>query len=126
MPQLDVSFVVNDPMLADTFKVSRYAETIDSHGRSTTTATPLGTKTGVITQQDPADMIRRDDGQMAPRLIFIATKFALRGVVAGYQPDVITWNGSDYKVKQVFPYSRFGQGTYEAIAESMQATNSPQ
>lgn len=126
MPQLDVSFVVNDPMLADTFKVNRYAEAIDTHGRSTTTATPMGTQRGVITQQDPADLIRRDDGQMVPRLIFVATTFALRSVATGYQPDVITWNGSDYKVKRVFSYSRFGKGIYEAIAESTQATNSPQ
>jgi hypothetical protein len=32
------------------------------------------------------------------------------------QPDEITWNEIVYTVQEVFPYSRFGKGIYEAIA----------
>jgi len=126
MPNLDVSHVLSDPMLSDCFTVKRNGETIDSKGRSTTTVTNLGQKRGVITQQDPATLMRRDDGQMAPRNIFIATTFALRGVSTGNQPDTIDWNNSTYTVKEVLPYSRYGRGTYEVVAEAMTATNKAQ
>lgn len=126
MPLLDVSDVVSDPMLADMFSVTRRTDVVNNKGR--TTPTPDETfenLTGVITQQDPADLMRRDDGQMVPRLIFIASRFAFRNVSTGYQPDLITWNGTVYTVKQVYPYSRYGQGLYEAVAESMTAVDAP-
>lgn len=127
MPDLDVSFMTMDPMLADTFTVTRRLDSVDAHGRTTpTTQQVFAGLLGVITQQDPSDLMRRDDGQMMPRLIFVASTFAFRGVSTGYQPDVIAWNGSNYTVKQVYPYSRFGAGMYEAVAESMVAVDSPQ
>lgn len=123
MPQLDVSFVLSDPMLADTFAVSRRVESVDAYGRRVVAA-PVNYPliTGVVTQEDPADLMRRDDGQMMPRQIFVATKFQLIGVATGAQPDLITWNGATYTVRKVYPYSRYGQGIYEAVAEVMEAT----
>lgn len=121
MPQLDVSFVVCDPMLADSFSVTRSAETVDANGRMVASTTTTPDVIGTVTQQDPTDLLKRDDGQMVPRLIFVASSFAFRGAVAGFQPDTITWNGSDYKVKQVYPYSRFGHGIYECVAETFVA-----
>ena len=123
MPMLDVSFVVSDPMLADTFDVTRNAETIDTNGRLVITTTLTKGVIGTVTQQDPADLLKRDDGQLVPRCIFIASTFAFRNAVTGFQPDTITWNGSNYKVKQVYPYSRFGQGIYECVAETFVATD---
>jgi hypothetical protein len=123
MPLLDVSFVLSDPMLADTFSVSRRSESVDTNGRRVVDAPivfPL--VVGVITQEDPAELMRRDDGQMMPRQIFVASQFQLRGVATGIQPDLITWNGATYTVKRVYPYSRYGKGIYEAVAEVMEAT----
>ena len=127
MPQLDVSFMTLDPMLADSFRVDRRQDTVGTNGR--TTATPYKTwpcQRGVVTQENPADLIRNDVGQMVPRIIFIATKFALQGAIVGFQPDTVTWNGTTYTVKQVLPYSRFGAGTYEVLAEATTAMNTKQ
>lgn len=126
MPLLDVSWVTKDPMLTDTFCVTRHEETVDEQGRTQTT--PIGHPglLGVVTQQDPAELMRREDGQFVPRSIFVASMFCFRGAVEGFQPDRITWNGTEYMVKQVFPYSRFGAGVYECVATSTRAMDVPQ
>lgn len=131
MPDLDVSFMLADQLLADTFDVIRRRDIVDAHGRTTPTveATFLE-QYGVITAQDPADLMRRDDGQMIPRLIFCASTFRFRGPsldasARGYQPDIINWNGGSYTVKNVLAYSRYGEGFVEVIAESMIAMDLP-
>lgn len=137
MPQLDVSWVTADPMLADIFSVTRRLDTIDANGRTTPTPDQVFlAQVGVVTQQDPAELMRRDDMQNVPRNIFIAARFAFRDASTGYQPDQITWpvnaDGSPatgatvYTVKQAYPYSRYGQGMYECVATSMNAIDPPQ
>ncbi len=124
MPSLDVSWMTTNHMLADTFDVIRRSDPVDNYGRTNPTAVQTFSGiTGVVTQQDPADLMRRDDGQMVPRLIFVASTFAFKNASAGFQPDQIVWNGTTYTVKQVYPYSRFGPGSYEVVAESMNATD---
>lgn len=126
MPQLDVSFVVSDPMLADTFTVLRQTETVGATGRLTSTETSYPGIVGVITAQDPAELAMRDDGIMSPRNIFVATRFALHGPGPGHQPDIISYSGTKYKVKHLMAFSRFGRGTYEALAESFKAVDPDQ
>jgi galactose-6-phosphate isomerase len=127
MPDLDVSFMTVDSMFADTFDVARRSDPVNNKGRTVpvTTQDFLGV-TGTVTQQDPADLMRREDGQMVPRMIFIATPFQIRGASTGIQPDRITWNGTVYTVVQVYSYSRFGAGIYEVVAEAMNATDTAQ
>jgi hypothetical protein len=127
MPNLDVSFMTKNPMLSDFFQVDRRADVVGTNGRTTPTIVKTFRRVpGVITQQDPADLIRNDDGQYQARIINICTTFALRGVHTAGQPDLVTWSGSTYVIKHVVPYSRFGQGTYEATAESMVAVEPAQ
>lgn len=118
MPLLDVSFMTVDPMLADCFNLNRRLNIVHSNGR--VMAEPdqrFENCLGVITYQDPADLIRTEDGQSIPRRIFIATKLQLIGAGPDYQPDEIEHNGCLYTMTQVFPYSRYGAGVYEGIAE---------
>ncbi len=113
---LDVSWVTADPNLSDVFDVVRQVETVGLNGRVVVTPTTFPGIVGVVTQQDPADIMRREDGQMVPRSIFVATSFAVRGAVAGNQPDRLIWSGTNYLVKQVMPYAR--NGLYEVVASS--------
>jgi len=143
MPQLDVSFVTKDPMLADALNVRRRTQTIDSHGRmSAPTVETFTALLGVVTQQDPAEIMRRDAEVHVPRRIFVAAMFAFRGAsvsadgLTNYQPDVIRWpvnadgsdasGATDYVVDQVLPYGRYGQGVYEVVASSQKAVDVPQ
>lgn len=123
MPMLDVSFVVLDPMFADTFDITRRAESIDSKGRPSLTSTSFPKLVGVITQEDPSSLVRADDSANVPRVISVVTKFQAQGLIKGYQPDLVSWNGTDYVVTAVKPYNRYGSGFYEVTAESMTATD---
>lgn len=125
MPQLDVSFMTTDPMLADRFEVIRRPESMVD-GRTTVSRVSQGMKTGVVTQESPSELMKRDDAQLVPRRIFVATIFQIYPAVEGYQPDEIVWNGTTYEVISVLPYSRFGRGTYEVLAETRKAMNNPQ
>lgn len=126
MPQLDVSWVVTDPMLADGFSITRRQETVGPDGRPSITPTSFPNLVGVVTQSEPSTLQRDDDSQQVPRAISIVTKFAARGAVVGYQPDIVTWNGQDYLVTNCLPYNRFGAGFYEILAASENAMDVPQ
>jgi hypothetical protein len=121
MPQLDVSFMTMDPMFSDLFTVIRRDEVL-VNGRAATRETHYPDTVGVVTYE-PVSFERREDGQMAPRTIFVATKFQMRGIGPGVQPDLIVHNGTTYQVNQINPYSRFGQGFYEVTASSNTAVD---
>ena len=126
MPQLDVSFLLLDPMFSDSFTCTRRAESVDGNGRPVITPTITPNLRGVITQEDPSDLDRADDADRVPRVITLITKVQIQGSSLGYKPDLITWDGTDYLVTSVKPYSRYGAGFYEVKAESMTATDVPQ
>lgn len=132
MPQLDVSFMTSDPMLSDCITVTRRKDVVGLNGRTTPTVERvIPYVRAVVTQADPAAIMRREEGQVVPRRIFVASTFAFRNASKGAggvnnHPDIITWNGSDYVVSEVLPYSRFGGGTFEVVAESFAALDIPQ
>lgn len=125
MPQIDVSFVLADPMFQDSFTVIRRSSEVGADGRAVATETQHPTK-GVVTNQDPAELMRRDDGQFVPKAIFVASRFSFRQVSAETLPDIIVWAGVRYEVKQLYPYSRFGRGFNEVVARSLDAIDQPQ
>lgn len=143
MPGLDVSFVVNDPLLADTFSVERRTDLVGENGRTTPTPVEFFPAiTGVVTQQDPGDLLRRDDSQIVPRRIFIAAQFPFRNASRNqdgsvqYQPDRITWpvdpsgqpaaGATVYTVEEAFPYSRYGAGFHECVCAAQNAVDPEQ
>lgn len=126
MPWLDVSEVVGDPELADVFRVIRRPQTVDTSGVPQVGEIDMGEQVGVITYADPSDLMRRDDSQTVPRTIFFATVFRVRGVSKGFNADQLEFppgSGTLYTVKQIYPYSRYGAGVIEGVAESMDATD---
>lgn len=123
MADIDVSEVLFDPDLADMFDVVRKEETVNEQGRSTIKERRYQDIVGVITAQSPAELLRRDDGQMMPRKYAVVTVFRLQGPGKGYQPDDIWLDGQRFTVTEVLPYSRFGSGFVEAIITSMNASN---
>lgn len=134
MPMLDVSDIVVDPDLADTFDVIQRAESVDpGTGRSSSTRVMTAGVVGVVTLQDPADLMRGEDSDQAPRLIFVASAFRFRSISTDegqqYKGDIIVWpptgqpGSTEYTVIKVYPYSRYGTGITEVVAKSMNATD---
>jgi len=124
-PFLDVSDVVCDPMLADSFSVLRREETVNDHGEVQISDTRHNGIIGVITMAGPNDLQRLDDSQRMGRVISCVTKFRLRGPSPGFQPDVIIWQESNYVVATLDLYNRFGAGFMQAIAVSMNLVDTP-
>lgn len=125
MPDLDVSFVLDDPMFNDPFTVTRRTETPGPKGRPVIGSELIPDLSGVITAENPADLMRTPEGQMMPRRIFCASRFIMRGPSTGYQADIINWDGARYLVQAVLNYSRYGEGFCEVIAETMAAIDAP-
>ena len=69
--------------------------------------------------------MRREDGQLSPASIDIATPFSLRDDSAGFQPDVVLWRGGEYTVMSSAPYRHFGEGFTKAKAVSTVAADPP-
>lgn len=125
MAQLDVSELLFDPDFADMFTVIRHEETISEQGRAITRPVSHPNIVGVVTATSPADLIRRDDGQMMSRKVSVVTSFRLRGPSPGFQPDQIVIEGVTFTITEILPFTRFGSGFVEALATSMNALNAP-
>lgn len=125
MALLDVSEILTDPDLIDSFNVRRRAETVDIHGRSTVSETLFPGVQGVVTAISPSDLDRRDDYEAMSRSISVVCRFRLHSETTGNQPDIVVWRGSNYLVKHVDPYPQFGRGFIQAECSSMDKTDPP-
>lgn len=124
MAYVDVAEVLLDPDLADLFSVVRRTETF-ANGRPVIATVTTPNVVGVVTATGPSGLERRDDGQMMTRQVNIVTQFRLRGPGTGIQPDQIVIDGNTFTVVDILPFSRFGAGFVEAIAEVMASQSVP-
>lgn len=133
MPLLDVSEVLTDPDLADSFEVIRRPEVRTAVGRSQVTPAAAVTAYGVVCMAGDADLQRLPEDERAGRAISIVTKYRLRGPARAtggeqFQPDLVRWppsTGDLFVVRLVEPYTRYGAGFVEAIATSLQSIEQP-
>lgn len=124
MPLLDVTAILSDPDLSDTFDVIRRNETVDpATGRSVTTELRIPNIAGVVTPGDQGSLLRKDDSSSSDRVISIATVYRLRSIGAGFQPDVVLYDGIRFTVKAAQYWHRFGQGFTNAVAISSNASD---
>lgn len=119
MPDLDVSFMVADPMFVDDFNIRRRSEAVSNKGRSVPSTDQVIPAWGTVVQEEDT-LERVPDGQYVPRRIAVYTQAQVLGPVAGRQPDMIDWDGTSYVVTSVQPYARFGAGFYEVKAASVE------
>jgi hypothetical protein len=123
MALLDVTQILTDPDLTDRFSVRRRAESVDSTGFAVETEEFIPNLIGVIVSISPSDLDRQADYQTMSRSITVVSKFALRGEVTGFQPDLVVWRGNNYLVKHIDPYPQFGPGFFQAECSSVDKTD---
>lgn len=123
MPDLNPGIVTSSPFLSDEFQVTRIPTSINTKGRVVPGAMQNLCGFGIVTNAGEADIRRLEDYQEADNVIKVITEMELRGPTPGAQPDVITWAGTSYTVKKTWPYPRFGQGWYIALAISNNAVD---
>jgi hypothetical protein len=109
MPLLDVSDVILDIDFLDVMTYTRNVQTVNAGGMAINTQT-TNTLYGVVTSDKGDVLTRYAEGEAVNGTILIHTLTKLRNDGAGYDADVITWNGASYTVKTVNDYSRYGRG----------------
>lgn len=124
MPLLNPGIVATSPYLADSFTVSRMAQTVSDKGRVSETPTHFCGH-GIVNHAGSSDLKRMPEGQYSDNVISIVSETQLRGPTPGAQPDIVTWRGTSYRVVLCDPYPHYGQGWYNALAASQNAIDLP-
>nr|WP_310616937.1 head-tail adaptor [Pantoea cypripedii] len=123
MPDLDVSDVLLDPDFADDSLVChRQIQTVDEDNFPTNTSQDIPF-VGVVTVDRSLEAKRMAVGQNINGAILIITQFRLTQGQApsGDSPrldaDIVTYNGRNYRVTFVDPYTSYGAGFVQAHCE---------
>ncbi len=117
MPDLDVTDILFDPDFCDTtLVVKRRSMTVDDNGfgKNTVTSSPFA---GVVTVDKALESRRLEAGQVVHGAILIVTTERLTQGQTGRDADIVTYQGRDYRVSFVDPYTAYGSGFVQAHCE---------
>ena len=125
MPTLDVSDVLLSPEFYDpNLWYRRNAQTVDNDGF--TTNTPLRQQFGgVVTVDRSLEARRMQSGQVIAGAILVITQTRLISGKTGLDSDIVEYEGADYRVTFVDPYTRYGAGFVQAHCELMPFDGGP-
>lgn len=125
---IDVSDLLLDIDLAEPLTIYRQAESLVD-GRTVITRTPITGQFGSVQPKDSAiggnEITIAPEGEFRGAALTVHTKFRFRSVAAGFQPDILTWNGDDYKCVLLNNWSHYGAGYIEAEFASMIMQDTP-
>lgn len=123
MPFLDVTEVLLDPDFCDyTLVCTRKTQSVDADGFATNTDQNFPFN-GVVTVDRSLEAKRMAAGQNISGAILVVTQFRLtqgQSSSAGapaLDADVVTYNGCQYRVTFVDPYTSYGAGFVQAHCE---------
>lgn len=123
MPFLDVTEVLLDPDFVDyTLVCHRQIQTMDDDNFPVNTPQDIPFS-GVVTVDRSLEARRMAAGQNIGGAILIVTQFRLtQGQPAGedsprLDADIVTYNGRNYRVTYVDPYTSYGAGFVQAHCE---------
>jgi|GEM_PF-801361 len=130
MPFLDVTGLLSDPDLADTFDVIRRQEQVGQDGVSRILLTVFKGVVGVVSPASPNQLQQTPDGRRMQNAVTVVTTFRLQGVAKDevqrtYQPDLVRWSSDLYQVRAINEYTRFGAGFVEAVSEAVDTQDLP-
>lgn len=117
MPELDVTDILFDPDFCDTtLTVTRRDMAVDDDGfgKNSLTTTPFS---GVVTVDKSLESRRLESGQVVHGAILIVTTERLTQGQTGRDADIVTYQGRDYRVSFVDPYTAYGAGFVQAHCE---------
>lgn len=129
MPLINLTVAFASPMLADTFAVIRRQQTVGNNGRASTVQTTIPNLTGPVYPSTPDEFRMLPDLATNEKAITVVTNFALRGESEAsgtdYLPDVVQWNGDNFKVAKVEDWSNYGPGFVMALCTSIDLLDAP-
>lgn len=120
MPLLDVSEILLDPDFVDMSLVChRSTQVTDDDGFTENSAQDLNFA-GVVTVDRSLEAKRLEAGQAIGGAILIVTQLRLTQGYQGVDADIVTYQGRNYRVTFVDPYTAYGAGFVQAHCELME------
>lgn len=117
MPDLDVTDILFDPDFCDTtLTVTRSMQTVSRLGRAVATKETVPFA-GVVTVDKSLESRRMEAGSVVHGAILIVTTERLTQGQTGRDADIVTYQGRDYRVSFVDPYTAYGAGFVQAHCE---------
>lgn len=126
MPNLDVTDVLLSPEFLDTsLVVKRNEQTVDEDGFAINVVTQTSFS-GVVTVDRSLEARRMQAGQVISGAILIVTTYRLTSGNTGLDADIVTYQGRDYRVTFVDPYTAYGAGFIQAHCELLPFDGGPE
>jgi galactose-6-phosphate isomerase len=129
MPSIDLSAALSNPSFQDTFSVTRRVQTVNNFGETSTASTVTPNVAGVVWPSQPNERRLLPDLTVTDQTITIITSFALYGEAQAsgteYSPDIVTWHGDSFLVRNVEDWSGYGAGFVQAICSSIDVVDAP-
>ena len=120
MPFLDVTEVLLDPDFVDlTLVCHRQTQTVDEDNFPINTPQDIPFS-GVVTVDRSLEAKRMAAGQNINGAILIVTQFRLIQGQPGFDADIVTYRGREYRVTFVDPYTAYGSGFVQAHCELLE------
>ena len=117
MPTLNVTDVLFDPDFCDfNLWVTRRVQTVDEDGIGSDSEVKKQFA-GVVTVDRSLENRRMQAGQVISGAILIVTTERLTQGQTGRDADIVTYQGRDYRVTFVDPYTAYGSGFVQAHCE---------
>ena len=117
MPDLDVTDILFDPDFCDTsLVVKRRSMAVDDNGFGKNTVVS-STFAGVVTVDRSLESKLLAGGRVVHGAILIVTTERLTQGQTGRDADIVTYQGRDYRVSFVDPYTAYGAGFVQAHCE---------
>ncbi len=119
MPLLDVSEIFTDPDFVDCSLVCyRQLQVPDDDNFVANAQQPIPFA-GIVTIDRSMQAKRMAAGQNINGAILIVTQFQLTEGKPGYDADIVTYQGANYRVTLTDPYLAYGAGFVQAHCELM-------
>jgi hypothetical protein len=115
--EIDVTEILADPDLADSFVVTRTRQITDTHGRTVALQPSTTTVVGVVQPMSGRTLNMMPDMVNVSGAIELWTTYRLEGPSETTQSDVVTWQGRNYMVQNVQPFTNYGQGYVHAVCQ---------
>ncbi|WP_089177145.1 hypothetical protein [Bosea sp. AS-1] len=126
MPDLDVAFVLDDPMFRDdtiTLQRTTLVPGPDGRGVPTTVTFPIEgvAISGYALPGGDGGLVRRPEGETNTNGMTLVTKFKVEmgDAILGTTSDVIIWNESAFTVVAQNAYNNFGEGFWLILADQL-------
>lgn len=110
MANIDVSELMDDPDFVDGVTVFRRSTAVGANGRQTITEIRTDNVNAIVQPASGNTVANLPEGSRIDGAMSVWTRFALRAIATGVQPDEIEWRGRRYVVATLNAFDNWGVG----------------